>query len=355
MKTVDRYILRNFLPTFIAGLLFFVLLVVLIDLFGNIVKYLTYSTPILTIAKLSLLYLPKGLSYALPISLLFSASYVFGSLYARNELTVIFASGVSLWRLARSLLLFGLAVSFISLVFEDMVVIRAGRERKALNQEALHVSVSLDESDVVVKRDGGRLVYAAEYYNDLDQSLNGVSIIKRDAAGHFIFLLSARRAKWSGVQWIFDSAVAYRWVNGVLLSEAYEETGEYREPPGTFQRNSVDVEDLRLKGAAAHIKDLESAGLPSFAARADYYKRYSFSVTPLIVIVLSIAMGGRFKKNVLLMSLLSSLVASVVFYVAQMITMMLAKLGLIWPSVGAWAPTVLFMVLGIVLVSRART
>jgi lipopolysaccharide export system permease protein len=71
--------------------------------------------------------------------------------------------------------------------------------------------------------------------------------------------------------------------------------------------------------------------------------------------ILSISMGGRFRKNILLMSLLASLSAAVVFYVIEMITMMMAKLGYIPTPVGAWFPVVVFIALGLLLLKGAKT
>jgi lipopolysaccharide export system permease protein len=75
------------------------------------------------------------------------------------------------------------------------------------------------------------------------------------------------------------------------------------------------------------VKDLKTAGLPFVGALAEYYHRFSFAAVSFVVMILSISMGGRFKKNILLMSLLASLSAAVVFYVMEMISMMMAKLG----------------------------
>jgi lipopolysaccharide export system permease protein len=55
------------------------------------------------------------------------------------------------------------------------------------------------------------------------------------------------------------------------------------------------------------------------------------------------------------MSLLSSLLAATGYYVAQMITMLLAKTGVIEPWVGAWSPLIIFMAAGIILFRLART
>jgi lipopolysaccharide export system permease protein len=66
-------------------------------------------------------------------------------------------------------------------------------------------------------------------------------------------------------------------------------------------------------------------------------------------------MGGRFKKNILLMSLSMSLIATVIFYVMEMISMMMAQLGYIPPMAGAWFPILTFTVIGLLLLRSAKT
>jgi lipopolysaccharide export system permease protein len=70
--------------------------------------------------------------------------------------------------------------------------------------------------------------------------------------------------------------------------------------------------------------------------------------------ILSISMGGRFKKNILLMTLLTSLSSAVIFYVMEMVSMMLSKLGFIPPMAGAWFPVVVFIFVGFLLLRNAK-
>jgi lipopolysaccharide export system permease protein len=91
------------------------------------------------------------------------------------------------------------------------------------------------------------------------------------------------------------------------------------------------------------------------AALTDYYRKYSFAGTLFIVALIAGSLGSTFRKNILLMSLLASLVISVAFYVAQMVTAILAKSGLINPFTGAWAPFALFLLVGFMLFRTART
>jgi lipopolysaccharide export system permease protein len=355
MKTIDKYILKQFAPLFLIGLVLFVLLLQLIDLFANLWRYLAYDASVFDIARVAFFYLPKCVSYSLPIALLFAAAYTFGDLYARNELIIVFATGIPLKRLALSLFILGGVLSLASFHFEDQIVIKSSKIKKELSRTLLHQQRSSNESDVVVKASEGKLVYSVDYYNDIEKSLNGLAVVERTENGTFKRFIQARKARWVDGAWTLENGLEYRFFNGQLINEKYEKNKEFTERPETFRRNSMEVEELKAKDAAAFINDLGSAGLPVAGALADYYKRYAFAATPFVVLVLSVAVGGRFRKNVLLMSLLASLVASVIYYVCQMITMMMAKLGYFPPIVGAWAPAALFVLCGTVLIATART
>jgi lipopolysaccharide export system permease protein len=353
--TLDRYLLKLFFPILLAALVMFVLLFSLIDLFANLWRYIANGAQIIQILRVSLFYLPKCVSYSLPVSLLFAASYSLGDLYAKNELTVISTSGIPLWRFTVSLIVFGILISIGFYYFDDSVVIPTYAQKTSLSRELLQQNGGLNNSDVVIISEGGKLVYSVDYYNDADRSLHGVLILERDESLDLVSLIRARQARWVQSRWVLDDGTKYFWSHGILTERPYFEEGRYTEDPGTFRRSAVNVEELKTQDAILFIEDLKRAGFPYFKALSDYYRRFAFSVTPLVVLLLSIPMGGRFSKNILLMSLLASLIAAVIYYVAQMVTMMFAKLGYLDPLWGAWAPVIFFIGLGILFIRTART
>jgi len=183
-----------------------------------------------------------------------------------------------------------------------------------------------------------------------------VSIIQQDENGGFVSLIRAQRGAWLGEYWEFSNPVIYEWAdNGFMRYRSFENNDEYREDPDTFRRNLVNVEELAFVDAGHLVHDLRTAGLPFTEALADYHHRLSFAAVSFVVVILSISMGGRFRKNILLMSLGSSLLSAVVYYVIEMITMMMARLGYIPPFVGAWFPVLFFIALGVLLLRTAKT
>ncbi|GHU84431.1 membrane protein [Spirochaetia bacterium] len=352
---LDRYLLRQFFPVLAAAITMFVMLLLLIDLFANIVKYLNYEVPITRILLVSLYYLPKCISYALPLSLLFAAAYTLGDLYARNELTSIFSSGIPYWRFILPLVVVGVLVSVFSFFFQDALVIPTLKQKNDLSRTLLHQQKQENNSDIVIKARNGQVIYSIDYYDINAESLNGVSIIEQNENREFVALIRAPRAVWTGEYWSFSNALIYEWENEFLTVKPLPATDVFREHPEIFRRNAVEAEALPAREAAYLVRDLKNAGLPFIGAQAEYYRRFSFSAMSFVVLVLSISMGGRFKKNILLMSLFSSLAAAVVFYVMEMVSMMMAKTGYLPPIVGAWFPIVFFSVVGVFLLRGAKT
>ena len=352
---LDRYLVKQFFPVFFIAVSMFMLLLSLIDLFTNLARYLNYDVSPLDIFRVSLYYLPKSFSYALPISLLFAAAYTLGDLYGRNELTSVFASGIPFSRFSVSLLIIGLAASLFSFYFDDIVVIPTLKMKNNLSRVLLHEQRPENRSDIVIKAKNGKLIYAVDYFDNTAQVLNGISIIEEDDSGRLLSLVRAPRASWAGDHWELTTPVIYEWSGGFLRYRALENTDVYREVPDTFRRNMVNVEELPVKDAGLLVQDLKTAGLPFVNALADFHHRFSYATVPFVVIILSISMGGRFRKNILLMSLLSSLVAAVIFYVMEMISMMMAQLGYVPAPAGAWFPVVVFVSVGLLLLRTAKT
>jgi lipopolysaccharide export system permease protein len=352
---LDRYLVKQFAPMFAVALSMFVMLFLLIDLFANLVNYLNYEAPLKQILLVSLYYVPKSLSYALPISLLFAAAYTLGDLYAKNELTSIFASGIPFWRFSLSLLVIGLIASLFAFVFDNTMVIPTLKEKNDLANILLHKQRTENNSDIVIKANNGRRIYSVDFFDVNTTSLNGVNIIEQGDEGGFKALIRAPRAGWNGEYWVFSNAVIYQWEDGILRVHSLDKTENYREHPDTFRRNAVDVESLSVRQAGLLVEDLRNAGLPFLSVQADYYHRFSFSAVSFVVMILSISLGGRFKKNILLMSLFTGLVGVVVFYVSEMISMMMARLGYIPPVMGAWFPVLLFIAIGLLLLRGAKT
>ena len=356
MKILQRYLLQLFFPVFVITILFFILLLQLGDLFLNLAQYLQNHVRFVTLLRVMYLYLPKCISFAMPLSVLFASSYTMGNMYAKNELTSIFASGMPLAVLVAPLVLCGFLLSIGMFYFEDRILIRFQRQKIALVNSILEPQQNLNSSDVVILSDSGKVVYFADYYDDSQKELSNVLIVLRSESGDVSTVIKGSFARWQDDHWkVIDKSVyTFTAENDVLYQDTIDES-VFSEQPETFQRNITSIDEMTIAQAKLFIDNLKKMGLPYHEYLSQYYRRFSFPFTAFIVLFFSVSVGGRFKKNILLMSLLFSLALAILYYVTEMMTMLFAKWEYISPLAGAFLPFLLFTVLSVAMLRIART
>lgn len=351
-------VLKDFFPVFLVSLIFFVMILQLLDLFSNLWKYLNNDVPLSLMLRISLLYLPKCVSFVLPVTILFSVSYILGQYFQNNELIAILNSGISLGQFVRPFLFIGLLFSLFSFFFEDRMVIPSYRLKKELSDQASGIVLSLNNSQVTLISGEERFVYHAEFYNDQQQSLSRPLLIERDKEGLLLRRIDGDSATWNGTNWEFRNARIYSDFNSSrprLEQKNRFSDPRMNEPPESFRRREGDIAQMTLDESRIWIRSLRKAGLPYRKELTDYYSKFSFPLTSLIVTLISCALGSRFRKNILLMSLLVSLGMAVLYYILQMILSLMSTYGYLPPLTGAWLGFILFLALGIFMFSRARS
>lgn len=339
---------------------FFVVLINTADLFTNITRYITQEVTFLEVLQLQYLFLPQCVVFALPMALLFSVSYSMGTLYANNELVAVFASGVSLRRFIVPLTFIGLLLSLLLFIVQDRFAIPLSKEKEALSAQLLGgQSVNLDQADVNIQAVGGRIVYHAGFYESELQRLTNVTVVVRDENLKINVHIFADWAEWKDDIWQFHGVT---YINrgsdtGVFLVEerAVHSQADVNLSPDNFQNQFGDVDEMSVSESRVYIDFLQKSGFPFREPLTKYHERFSFALTPLIVTLLSVAIGGSYRKNILGLSLLVSLSLSIVYYCIQLFSGLLATIGVLDSIVGAWAGTIFTAVLAVFLLNRAKT
>jgi len=359
MKKLDKMIILSFLQTFIISIFFFIFLIELVDLFANLWRYLNNDASVYLILKVVYLYFPKCTMYSISPALLFSVSYTLGNYYSNNELIAVFGSGISLFRFTLPLIFIGILFSIGSFIFNESIVIKTLKGKNELTNVLLGYTPSFSNTNITVVG-SNNIIYHSDYYNDNSLTLSGLILLIRDDNFKLTMRIDAEWAEYKNNVWNLNRVRIFKINNtGTNIEELYANQytrEDLNEPPSTFRRLVKDINELKIKEAKNWILSIKKAGLPIYkVSLVDYYERFSFALTPLIVIFMSSSIGGRFKKNILLMSLLSSLSISVLYYVIKMILIILAKQGYLQAITGAWGTFFIFTLAGIIMYRKART
>ena len=358
MNILQRMLMSAFLPVFTVATVAFGLILLLIDLQPKVQIFAAHGVSAGQILGIAGLYAPTAIRYAAPIALMFAITYTLGTIQARNELIAVLGAGMGLRTFMSPLLLAGLIACPAILLFDEVVGAPALSAYNERYREAVGQPLSLSISNVTVIDASGQRVYRAEYYNDRDLTLRGLIVVERGADGRLSSRTDAARAEWMGDHWLLYDVRRYRWdqTGDHLIQERFAELADdLIDSPDTFRDESREVEDMTIREGLAWVRMLRRAGLPYRSAQTDVYSKAGFAITPLVVSVISAAVGSLLRRNVLLARMLVALGGSAGYLVLQMVAHILAKSGIIPPLVGAFLSAIVFLLLGVTLLQRART
>ena len=352
--TFIKYISKQFFPLFFGSLFFLSFTITLVDLLMNLWQYLLEGANVPQILKISLYYMPKAISFAAPLAILFATAYTLSALYARHELTAIFSAGVPLIKFTMPILIFSLIASVGSFFFDDYIVVPTYKEKIDLQKIALNEMPTFDNSKLVILADGGNIVYRCDNYDDTKKTLSNITIFIRTEDKQLDKIVMANDATWQTDRWIFNNPKTYSNIDGELVFSTGTDFISF-ETPDNFKNEVISIEEVTLKEGKEYIDKLKRIGLPHAEERAQYHKKFAFPFVIFITVFLSIGLSGKSKKNVLLVSLALCISAAVLFYVFQMVTVLMANFGYLSPLAGAWMPVIVFVALSIVLLRFAKT
>jgi len=145
MKILDRYLIRGFLFTFFLSIAGVCLLVIFVDLVGNLGKFIDKSVEGKIIVRYYLAYIPFIISQALPMAMLFGGMFSLSQKARNNELVVMKTTGISVTRIISPLMLVSLLLSVGAFEFNETIV--PGQSTEIRYRNGIHWSRAVNERE----------------------------------------------------------------------------------------------------------------------------------------------------------------------------------------------------------------
>ena len=111
MLILDRYLMKNFIKSFIFCLFVFIFLFIIIDIFSNLQDIVRNHPPIIKIVELYIYSIPIIFAQTSPMATLLATLFTLGGLNQSNEIIAMRSSGLSIFHIIKPLILFGIILS----------------------------------------------------------------------------------------------------------------------------------------------------------------------------------------------------------------------------------------------------
>ena len=374
MRTLNRYIFRDYLVIFLAalGLITFVMTV------GALIKAVDLMargvSPVL-IVKFFFLNIPYILSFSMPISTLFAALILFGRLSMDSEISAMKSCGISLWRLTSPLILFSILLSAIC-VYINCEVSPAAKyaNRELLRTAGVVEPINLLEEGRFIRDFPGLMIYVGRKNGavvkdivayELDKN-GGVLRSVRAKSGEFTADNTKRllMIKLRDVRIETPDAKDPRDVSKTTYVNAAEYVPQPIEIDKLFKskrtvkkRGQMQIGELidRIRNVERDFPMLsnEDRLIEKTRLIVEANQRISIAIGCFSFMLIGIPLGVKSHRKETSVGMILSLVIVFAYYLFIVVAKSLADYPALHPNLILWIPLIIAQISGLWLIKRS--
>ena len=359
MKIIDKYLIKQFLQTIGFGLIGFTLIFVVIDMMENLDDFIDLDVPFTVIMHYYFVFSPEIIKLMTPVAVLFAALFTAGKTANLSELTAIKSSGVSMYRFMLPFLITTFLLSLLSLYFIGYLVPTANKTKLSIEMEYLKRGFVYSGSNIFFQDSRNRIVNISYFDNSRNQATR-VSIQEFDAND-----LTKMKMRIDANILMYDSTSS-KWLakNGVKrMFEGNDEEAVY------FNQMTVDnlnfsPQELNTKQTKpeqmdlGELKDLVDSQIQSGnsanSTMIEYYSRFAFPVTSLIVVLFGLPISANKRKGGLAVQVGISILATFIYLVFMKVSQAFGKNGALDPLLTAWLANIVFLAAALINLLKMR-
>ncbi len=359
MKTLDRYLLREFFKALLFILIAFIFIFVIVDLFDDLSKFIDKRVAIFDIFLFYLYQVPSIAVLVFPVAVLLSLFFSLGMMAKHFEILALKANGISLYRIFSTYLIAGLAMSFFVILINETVVPYSNEKMKKHKRTRINKLPAIDyqfQNNLKYEGKNG-YNYSIKTYDGRKKEIKRVIVLKFDENHNLVRRIDAKTAIWKGDVWEFHDGYVRVFIDSLsqrVIRFTSREFSELKETPEDFSRRIKKLEEMNYFEVKDYVQKLRKSGKDPSKALVELYTKISFPFVAFIIIILGAPLSADTRRSGLALGFGLSLLISFIYWGLLQISKAYGIKGDVPPLLASWLPSILFAVVGIILVIRIR-
>lgn len=298
---------------------------------------------------------PQIISFLLPFSVLLGTIATFFTMNQNSEVIALKAGGLSAHQIIAPLLVASLGVAAISFTFNERIVTRATAtldQWKDANYGAL--PIDRGERTNVWVRDGDDLIAVQQVRGRGEATRLGTVTVYDRTGGELVAIIRAPHGRHAGNGWAIGPTTRFDVATGKLTN-----LGTVKVAPGVrpdqFTLGTVNPDGLDVVALRAAIGDLRDAGRPTKSLEGTWWHKFSSPLSAVLMPLLgAVAAFGIARSGQLFLRAVIGVALGFAYFVADNFAIAMGNLGAYPPFLAAWAPFLLFLLIGEAVLIRTE-
>lgn len=353
LKKLDRYILKQYLGTFVYTVLVLVTIICVIDFTEKNDNFIENKAPwdrVLIDYYLNLY--PFFINLLSPILVFVSTILVTAQLAAKTEIIAILSSGVSFLRLLRVYAIGAIFLGILNFIMIGWLIPKANKTRVNFEVEYLNKQYNFDQKNFHMAVSENTYAYLERYNNQIDvgyrftlETMKNNKIVSR---------LTSDRINWDAEN---ESWQIRNYAIRTLTKDGDESLIQGKNLDTTINMNPSDFrsqlkknETLNLTELEEYITELSRRGLPGVDLYIrEKYERYTYPFAMIILTLIGVIMSARKSREGIGFQILMGFVLAFAYIIFVLVGRNFTESEFLHPLFNAWLPNIIFSFIGIFL------
>lgn len=352
-KILDRYIIKNFLGTYVFAIILLLAIVVMFDVNEKLDSFI--KAPLkATIFDYFLNFLPYFANQFSPLFTFIAVIFFTSKLAGNSEIIAMLAAGVSFRRLLRPYMFSAAVIAALTFVLSAYIIPPANIKR--INYTNTYVKNKAVDygTNIMLMVAPGQIAYMNRYDN-ISKTGYRFSLESFDENKRLVSRLTASSIKWDTLyQWKISDYVVrdFRDEREFITHGTSRDTSIAFEPRD-FLISSVDHEKMTSPELDEYIRRQKQRGVGNIQSfEVEQQRRYAMTAAAFILTIIGMTLSVKKQKGGMGLNIGVGLVLSFSYILFMTITQTFAISGLTSPFVAMWIPNFLYAIIAVALYRR---
>ncbi len=362
MKHIDRYIVKQFISSFLFGLLAFLLIFIIIDMMEKLDDFIDANASTRVVVEYYIAFAPEIIKLMTPVAVLLAALFVTGRFSSQNELAAMKSSGISLYRYMLPFFIIAFIICGLLIYFNGWIVPYANQSRLYIERTYLHRgSQPSQRFNLFFQVSPVRLV-TVYYYDTQAKVANKISIIDLNSENPTVI---EQRIDAQQMQWVQNSDdIQGYWVlkKGILkdfvdTNRAYVLLQDYPLKnlpltPDDIEKKQLSPDEMDLVTLREFIRTQERIGQDVARWLVEYNFKIAFPFASVIMILFGIPFASSRPRTGAAIGFGIAVAVTFVYLGFMKASQVFGYNGDLNPFLTAWLANFIFLGAGIVNLLR---
>jgi lipopolysaccharide export system permease protein len=350
-RIIDKYMLRVFCGPLLFGILAFTAIFVGSDLLFTLVELiLDGRLSVYSVIGVVLLSLPAIMVLAFPMAVLLGSLLSFSRMSESGEIIAMQTGGVSFYRLIIPVIIIAILLSFTAIWMNEELVPYTDAQKERIIKEAMGERGYQIQRDIVVKNYEKGKISRLIFANTFDPETNIMTNVTMQDFENGVLkrIIEADKVVWEDEKWHFYNGIMYGVGAEAVTVVKFDTQNIYLErTPQQIATKVKQPDKMTARELRQEIKEIQSVGGDISRFAVQYYMKFAISFACLVFALIGVPLGMQPQRRSTSYGFGLSIVIIFIYYIVLTISSTLGQSGDIPPFLGAWAPNIIFMLVGL--------